>query len=162
VQAIVLTAAWVTGTIPGELHEYLGYAAGVLVVSRVAWGFAARGHARFGSFVTNWADTLVYARGLLQGRHIRYVGHNPLGGWMIVWLLSCVAALVISGTLYMTDWLWGYAWLANLHMTLGWLLLVSVAAHIAGVVATSVWQKENLVAAMITGRKRAPEGDDHP
>lgn len=161
-QAIVLTAAWATGSILGALHEYLGYAAGDLLVSRVAWGFVACGHARFSSFVTGLAATREYARTLVAGSHRRYLGHNPLGGWMILWLLGCGAAsaLAITGALYMTDWLWGYGWLANLHVALGWVLLAAVAIHVAGVIAMSLRHRENLVAAMFTGRKRGPEGND--
>lgn len=158
----MLAAAWWTGDQIGAIHEYLGYAAAALLAARVTWGFAGRGHARFASFVTGWAQTRAYARGVFSGRHLRYLGHNPLGGWMIVWLLSLVAALVLTGWLYTTDWLWGYAWLANLHAGLGWLLLASVLVHVAGVVVMSAAQRENLVAAMFTGTKRPPAGDDIP
>lgn len=156
----MLAAAWATGSIPGSLHEYLGYAAGGLLVSRIAWGFVACGHARFSSFVTGLAATREYAGALMAGSHRRYLGHNPLGGWMILWLLGCIAALAITGALYMTDWLWGYGWLADLHVALGWVLLASVVVHVAGVIAMSLRQRENLAAAMVTGRKRGPEGND--
>lgn len=159
-QAVVITVAWSTGSIPGPWHESLGYVAGGLLASRIAWGFAAHGHAGFRSFVATWAATRDYTRALLAGRHRRHLGHNPLGGWMIVWLLACVAAVVTTGALYTTDWLWGYAWLADLHAALGWLLAASVAIHLLGVVVMSLRQRENLVAAMFTGCKRAPEGDD--
>jgi cytochrome b len=39
-------------------------------------------------------------------------------------------------------------------------LLVLVSLHVIGVVATSIRQRENLVAAMLYGRKRGPAGDD--
>lgn len=156
----MLALAWWTGDQIGAVHEYLGYTAGALLLARLAWGYAGRGHARFASFVVGWQRTRTYARDLMAGRHVRHLGHNPLGGWMIVWLLSCVAALVITGWLYTTDWLWGYGWLANLHAGLGWVLLASVVVHVLGVIVTSVNQRENLVAAMFTGHKRPPAGDD--
>lgn len=161
-QAIVLALAWWTGRQIGPVHEYLGYAAGVLLAARIGWGFAGTGHARFAAFVASAARTRDYTRRLLAGHAARHVGHNPLGGWMILWLLACIAALVLTGWLYTTDWLWGYGWLAGLHAALGWVLLGSVGVHVAGVILTGIVHRENLVAAMITGRKRPPAGDDVP
>ena len=88
-----------------------------VAVLRLAWGFAARGdrYARFAQFVRPARATLPYARAVLQHQAPRYIGHNPLGGWMVVGLLACVGALGVTGALYTTDWLWGYAWLAHLH-----------------------------------------------
>jgi cytochrome b len=37
------------------------------------------------------------------------------------------------------------------------LLIVLVALHVVGVVFTSIRQRENLVKAMLTGMKKAPE-----
>lgn len=156
----MLTAAWWTGDMIGPLHEYLGYAAGSLLGLRVAWGFAGDSRARFATFVKDRRHTLVYARRLIVGTSPRHVGHNPLGAWMIMWLLACVGALSITGWLYTTDWLWGYAWLANLHAAIAWVLLGSVVVHVAAVFAMSWRHRENLVEAMITGKKRPPSLDD--
>ena len=39
-------------------------------------------------------------------------------------------------------------------------VLVLAALHVAGVIVTSIRQRENLVAAMLHGRKRPPKDDD--
>jgi cytochrome b len=159
--ASLLLAAWLTGESTSGWHEWLGYAAAALVATRLAWGVAApRRHARFASFMRGPRATATYARAVLAGHAPRYLGHNPLGGWMVLALLACVALLALSGWLQTTEWLWGYAWLYWTHYVLGWLLVALVAAHLLGVLFTSWHQRENLVAAMFSGRKRRPEAGD--
>jgi cytochrome b len=146
----------------GPWHEWLGYGAAAVVVFRVGWGLVGTGPARFASFVPGPDVTAIYLRAALKGRAPRYLGHNPLGGWMVVALLATAGLLCLSGWLFTTDWLWGYAWLSNTHRVLGWVLIGLVAMHLAGVAFTSWHQRENLVRAMVDGRKRAPAGKDVP
>jgi cytochrome b len=160
--ALVATVAgaWLTRHGGGALHEWLGYASAAIVVLRIVWGFAGPRRARFADFVRAPRATLAYAQAVLAGREPRYLGHNPLGGWMIVTLLVAVAAIDASGWLYTTDRFWGVEWVETLHATLTNVLLALVAAHVAGVVLASRRHRENLAAAMIHGSKRPPtEGD---
>ena len=152
----LVAAAWFTRDLRGPWHEWLGYGVAAVVAVRIAWGFLGGRHARFADFLRGPAATSTYARAVLAGRAPRYLGHNPLGGWMVLALLGTLAALCLSGWLFTTDWLWGYAWLANTHAALAYLLLGLVALHVAGVLVTSRHQRENLVRAMVDGRKRAP------
>ena len=52
---------------------------------------------------------------------------------------------------------WGVQWVADLHGTLSNLLLALIALHLAGVALASYRHRENLVAAMLHGRKRPGE-----
>ncbi|WP_085316497.1 cytochrome b/b6 domain-containing protein [Derxia lacustris] len=160
--ALVLTvsAAWISGGSTGPLHEWLGYGAGGIVLARVGWGLVGGRYARFGQFVRGPGATWRYLRAVLAGRAPRHLGHNPLGGWMVLALLGSAGALALSGALYVTDWLWGYEWLYRLHAALGWALPALVALHVAGVVFTGRQHGENLVRAMVDGRKAPPAGDD--
>jgi len=88
------------------------------------------------------------------------MGHNPLGGWMIVALLATALAAAISGWVYTTDAFWGVAWVERVHVFFAELLLVLAALHVAGVAFTSIRHRENLVAAMLHGKKRATDADD--
>jgi cytochrome b len=159
--SLVLTvaAAWLTRHSPGRWHEWLGYATLAIVAARMAWGFIGAGHARFANFVRPASATVAYARDVLAHRDARYLGHNPLGGWMVVALLSMVVLVGFTGWLYTTDRFWGVPWVEELHETLSDALFAFVALHIAGVVFTSVRHRENLVAAMLHGRKRADRTD---
>ncbi|WP_028312330.1 cytochrome b/b6 domain-containing protein [Derxia gummosa] len=154
--AALVIAAWSTGGSSGPLHEWLGYGAGAVVLARVVWGFAGGRYARFAQFVRGPRATLAYARAVLAGTEPHHLGHNPLGGWMVLALLGSAGALALSGALYVSDWLWGYEWLYLTHATLGWIVVALVPLHVAGVVFTGHRQRENLVRAMLTGRKPAP------
>jgi cytochrome b len=149
-----VAAAWLTRHSRGEWHEWLGYAALAVVAARVAYGFFGTGYTRFSDFVRPAAETAAYARDLLAGCEARYIGHNPLGGWMVVALLAMVALVGFTGWLYTTDRYWGVEWVEELHEALSNILFAFVALHLAGVVFTSVKHRENLVAAMLHGRKR--------
>lgn len=155
-----VAAAWFTSSQIGPAHEVLGYIACALMAARVAWGFGGGRYARFAQFVRTPSATARYLRSVLAARAPRYIGHNPLGGWMVLALLGCIALLGFTGWLYTTDMFWGYGWLAHLHEALGWTLLALIACHVGGVALTSWQHRENLVRAMVTGDKPAPQGDD--
>ena len=47
------------------------------------------------------------------------------------------------------------AWLEQLHFFSAWTLVVLAGLHVAGVFFTSWRHRENLIVAMLTGRKRS-------
>jgi cytochrome b len=139
----------------GAVHEWVGHAALAVIVARVAWGFAGSSHARFAAFLVSPARTWDYAKLVAAGREPRHLGHNPLGGWMVLALLALAAASGVSGWLYTTDRFWGIEWVETTHRLLAWALYAMAGLHLAGVIFTSRRHRENLVAAMFTGDKRA-------
>ena len=149
-----VAAAWLTRHSPGRWHEWLGYATLAVVAARLAWGFLGAGYARFSDFMRPASVTAGYARDVLSRREARFIGHNPLGGWMVTALLALVALVGFTGWLYTTDRFWGIAWVEELHETLSDILFVFVGLHILGVVYASARHRENLVGAMLHGRKR--------
>lgn len=150
-----VATAWATGDAASLAHEAVGYATLAIVAARLAWSARGAPSSRFSTFVRAPRATLAYARTWWAGAEPRHLGHNPLGGWMIVALLAAVAACASTGALYATDALWGYKWLAVLHEASAWTVLALAALHVAGVAHASWRHGENLVAAMWHGRKRA-------
>lgn len=144
----------------GPLHERLGYAALGAAGWRVLAGFAGPRRDRFAAFVRGPGATLAYARALAAHREPRHLGHNPLGGWMIVALLAAALLAAGSGALYVTDRFWGDDAVYRWHRLGGWALAALLPLHLAGVAFTSRRQRENLARAMVTGRKRAPGPGD--
>lgn len=134
-----------------NVHVMLGYTVLGLLVFRLVWGFVGTPHARFRSFAFSPLAAARHLRDELAGRAGRYVGHNPAGSWAIYGLLLLGAATGITGCLTFNKV--GGETFEEIHEVLAnaWLLLV--ALHVIAVVVTSLAHRENLVRAMITGRK---------
>lgn len=152
--------AWWAGDDYETLHLVAGYSAAALVALRLIWGVVGTGYARFAQFLRAPATVLSYLKDILTGREVRYLGHNPAGGAMIVALLTTISAICFTGWLLTTDMFWGTVMMEIVHETLTNIALALIALHVSGVVLASVRHRENLVAAMLTGRKRAPLGTD--
>lgn len=157
---VCVALSWWSREDLGPLHERTGYAVIGILLARLIWGFAGSRYARFSQFVRSPEATMAYARAALSGKAPRYIGHNPLGGFMVVALIACLSLLTFTGWLYTTDMFWGYGWLAYLHKYTAWVLLGLVALHICGMLWTCREHHENLVGAMFTGRKKAPSQND--
>lgn len=155
-------------------HRWNGYAILVLVVFRLLWGFAGSSTARFGSFIRWPWRALGYLRDTLAGRERHYLGHNPLGAWMIIALLLAVTVQGVLG-LYLMDEdgiLYG-----PLQRTIsdGWantfwrwhlqgfnVILLVVGVHVVANSLYALLRRDPLVRAMVTGRKPAAAYEDAP
>ena len=168
---------------PHPLHVWGGYVVGAIVVLRVVWGFVGPRHARFSDFVRS-PVALIYFFDLLYGRARRYAGHSPAGGAMVIALFGlprrnrgdgphCIrrrgqgaagsghgdganANSNEAGHRALTEKRGGEteSTIGELHGLMANITVALVVAHIIGVAVASFVHKENLVLAMITGRKR--------
>lgn len=125
-------------------HIPAGWVAAVLIAFRLVWGFVGGEHARFAAFIRP-AALGEHVRSLLAGRVGPSLGHNPLGALAVIGLLVLTAATVATGAGGGEDG----------HEAVAYGLLGLVAAHVAAVVAMSFLTRDNLVRAMVTGRKSA-------
>lgn len=152
--------AWYSGDDYKTLHLTAGYIAAALITARVVWGVVGTGYARFAQFLRSPSTVLAYLGDIATGREVRYLGHNPAGGAMVVCLLTLVAGICFTGWLLTTDAFWGTVTMEIVHETLTNIALGLIGLHVGGVVVASVRHRESLVLAMFTGRKRVPSGDD--
>lgn len=136
-------------------HQLLGYAALGLIGFRLLWGLVGSRHARFSSWVRGPRAVAVYLRQRRAGRSQRRLGHNPAAAVMILLLMAGVAAVGMTGWMQTWDAFWGVEWLEDLHEALAWGLLAFVGIHVLAAIVESVHYRENLIAAMVHGRKRA-------
>jgi cytochrome b len=138
-----------------DVHVALGYAMLGLVAFRLVWGLVGTRYARFWSFAFGPRSVLTYLKSLLTGSPQHYLGHNPAGSWAIYALLA--SSLLAGASGYAVYESIGGHWIEEMHETFANLLLAVVAVHLAGVVASSLLHRENLVRSMLTGYK-----DAHP
>ena len=147
--------AYVTGDEVERVHIAAGYAIAGLIVLRVVWGVLGPRHARFSTFVRTPREVFAYLRDTILLKAPRYLGHNPAGGAMILALLAMLTGTCITGYMMTTDAFWGAKWLEHVHEVVANLTVALIALHVLGVLIASFEHRENLVKAMITGRKRA-------
>lgn len=166
------------------LHVYSGYTITVLIVLRVIWGMVGTRYARFADFVPSVSVVKAYVSGIRSGKPKRYLGHNPLGGLMVVAFLVMLTLITLSGMkLYAVEEGKGplaaapqihlispaYAedddheargegegdeFWKAIHELAVNLMVLLILLHVAGVVISSRVHNESLVQSMLNGYKR--------
>jgi cytochrome b len=146
-----------------DWHRYSGYALLGLLIFRIYWGFAGSSSARFSTFVRGPGSVISYVRGASEHRS---AGHNPLGGWSVAAMLILMLAQVLIG-LFVSDvdglesgplshWVSFDAsrTLAEIHEVVFNVILGLVALHIGAILFYALAKRDNLIVAMLTGRRR--------
>jgi cytochrome b len=146
--------AFLTGDEVERVHVAAGYAIAGLLALRIIWGFVGPRHARFADFVRSPRVAIAYLRDAIAFRSHRYLGHNPAGGLMVLALIVMLIGTCSTGYLMTTDAYWGLKTMEHVHEAFANATIALVALHVIGVLATSLSHRENLIKAMITGRKR--------
>ncbi len=177
--ATTVIVAWFVDE-PLWLHSWLGYVAIAVVLVRVVWGFIGPNYARFTSFVRGPRVAFGYLADLVCFSSKRYLGHSPAGAIMIIALLFMVAVATGTGMANLAAArgegpLAGFIakvdrqniratrndneedqelFIEEVHELAANITMILVVLHIVGVGLASFVHRENLVTAMITGRKR--------
>jgi cytochrome b len=89
--------AYLTSEEDNPWHIYSGYTVLGLIIFRLLWGFVGSRHARFSDFVRPPALVYQYIKSLRTGQPPHYIGHNPLGGWMVIAMLLMLFTVTLSG-----------------------------------------------------------------
>ena len=147
-------------------HQWNGLAILVVVVFRLFWGLVGGSTARFAGFLRGPGAAARYVACLLKGRPQHFLGHNPLGGWVVMALLGLVAAQALTG-LFTSDDIIVYGPMTPVvseetirsasvwHQRLYPYLLALIGLHVATNIAYSLFGRDNLIRAMMSGTKPA-------
>lgn len=166
---VLLAVSYFSGRAGGDwmkLHFWSGYAILTLIVFRIAWGFFGSTTARFASFVKGPRSAIAHLLEFFGRGRTHDAGHNAVGGLMVVVLLGAVLFQASTG-LFSADTDMGTVngplalavadkWVeraTSFHKYTINVLLVLAALHVAAVVIYLLWKRQNLIGAMLTGRK---------
>jgi cytochrome b len=117
-------------------------------------------------------STAAYVTNLLRGKAAATPGHNPIGAWMVIFLLLALLSQGITGLfandeIFNTGPLYGYVsdalalQLTSWHRRLFNWILAAVALHVLAVIAHRVFGGHDLLGPMISGRKPASLVAEH-
>jgi cytochrome b len=158
-----------------DVHVIAGYIVAVLISFRLVWGVIGTRRARFNQFIKSPQAVLAYLKQMIRFKVPHYLGHNPAAAAMIICLLislimislimislimiSLTGMIIIAGegqgplagTVFGS---FNHGLMEDIHELFANVTLLLVLLHVAGVLFSSLLEKENLVRAMITGRKR--------
>ncbi len=150
--ALCFTGAYLTGDSEHwrTVHVTLGYTLAGLLAFRLVWGLLGPKPVRWSS----WAGKLRGLPGALaelrQGRVTGAPVQNQAMALVVIGLLCALALVTASGWLVWIEWTGD--WMAEIHESIGEILLVGVVGHVALVVGWSLLRGRNLAAPMLSGK----------
>jgi cytochrome b len=133
------------------VHITSGFTFFGLLLFRLFWGLAGSQYVRFSAFLYKPATTLQYFKNLPTRQSKPCIGHNPLGAIAIILILAVGLLCSISGWLIYADL--GATELEECHDVAATVMIGLVLIHLMGVLFSSYWQRENLLRAMLDGKK---------
>jgi cytochrome b len=172
---VLVAAAYLTWRLNWmDWHAWVGDALLALLVFRLLWGLFGSETARFSSFVAPPRTAVQHLAHILRRDRDLQAGHNPAGGWMVMFLLALLLGQTLTG-LYVSNDVANEgpltelspARIANmmtaLHDVLLWnALLAAVALHVLAILVYSLAKRHDLLLPMITGRKMLPDSVPAP
>jgi cytochrome b len=160
--AVLIPTSWWTAESGNlEFHRYSGYLLLGLVLFRLYWGVAGSTSARFTEFVKGPRAILVY----LRSGSAASTGHNPLGALSVILLLVMLMTQITLGLFavdvdglesgpmsHYVSFEAGRA-CAEWHETIFDVLVWAIVLHIGAVLFYVIFKKQNLIGAMMHGRR---------
>ena len=147
-----------------EWHKKIGYFVIGLILFRVVWGFVGSHHARFKNFVRAPTAVIAYAKNLFKKDSEHYLGHNPMGALSVLALIAAVGFQTATGLFSNDDIMLEGPYasmvskafsdqMTSLHKLNSNVILVLIGLHLSAIVFYAVVKKEQLIEAMLTGKK---------
>ncbi len=153
-------------------HVQVGIALFSLMVFRLLWGFFGSETARFSHFLKSPAAAIATLKSLfVKSDEAPQMGHNPLGGYVVILMLLAVLAQATMG-LFANDDIFTEGPLYHLvgkdtsdaiswyHIRFFNVILGLVALHLLAIAFYQFYKKLNLTKPMITGKSDQHDGYD--
>ncbi|WP_135077749.1 cytochrome b/b6 domain-containing protein [Terasakiella sp. SH-1] len=162
------------GDVNMTYHMWNGYAILTLCLYRLLWGLFGSNTARFSDFIKGPKAVFTYLMSLKDPMPQKFLGHNPVGGLMVIALLLLLLGqgsmglfttdeIIVEGPLVFLASSDMVSLAGTLHRLGFWVILACVALHVSAALFYLIFKKENLIRAMVTGNKDAeivPEGQE--
>ncbi len=198
INALSITVLAVTGyfigsplpSVPGEAsdqflmgyirfaHFAAGYILAIGFLGRIYWAIVGNSHARELFYIPfwrkdYWQELLHEARWYfyMVGEPKKYIGHNPLGRFMMVTFFTATTLFMIltGGALYaegagMDSWQHAlFGWVINLfgntqnlhtwHHVGMWVMVTFVIVHVYAAIREDILSRQSLISTMISGER---------
>ena len=134
------------------IHYAFGYSAVALVLFRLVWGFIGTKYARFTQFLRGPNEMAGHIKSVLSSHQHSSPGHNPVGGIVMVGLMLIILLIGLTGYWSVKEFLGDF--MSEAHEAIASIALGLAIFHIAAAVIMSLLQKENLIRAMVNGKKQ--------
>jgi cytochrome b len=156
-----------------DWHAWTGEAVLALVLFRLLWAFFGSETARFSTFLASPRAATLYLARMLRREPDRQIGHNPIGGWMVLLLLALLLGEALTGLYVANDVADEGPWteivpsvvanlITDLHAYFWDALLAATVLHVIAILLYAVVMRHDLVTPMITGCKTLPQDTKPP
>lgn len=135
------------------LHMMAGLTIGFMLILRILWGFIGTTYSRFSSFKLNPIEFIRYLKDAIVTKTKRYLGHNPASSYAAIIMFICAAGLAITGVM-MTGGS-GSDFYEETHELLANIFLITVIAHVGGIIFHHFKHRDSLWSSMFDGKKKA-------
>lgn len=156
---------WLSAELGGlwmDWHMQAGVFMLALIIFRIIWGVVGSDTARFALFVKSPMTALHHLKEMKAPGTAYHAGHNPLGAWMVVFLLVGVLFqamtglfanddILVEGPLYALVSEATAKTLNSLHHLWFNVLLLAAVVHILSVGFYKIRKRTNLIKAMVSG-----------
>lgn len=156
-----------------DWHSWTGEALLALVLFRLLWAFLGSETARFSSFIASPRAAAPYLVRVMRLEPDRQIGHNPIGGWMVLLLLALLLAEALTGIYVandvadqgpLTEMVPSVVanFVTDLHAYFWDALLAAAVLHVIAILLYVAVLRQDLVTPMITGWKTLPRDTKSP
>ncbi|MDH5720676.1 MAG: cytochrome b/b6 domain-containing protein [Spirochaetia bacterium] len=150
-----------------NLHAGAGIFTVVLSLIRIIYGFYDKGYASFSNFVKGPKEVIEFAKKTLRKTEEDYIGHNPLAGYIMVYIMFAVIVTAVFGiSVFLIEKEIFSSInsvqnieeinkiLSKIHKAISISIFAAAILHIMGLIRHILVKKENIVKSMINGKKQ--------